>query len=120
MRNAIYRNEDPTLESAELGALYRFHAPHTGGHWGLYKISDDCGVDSVEALEVPDGWEDAFEYEMADTRIWRRITSLAFEADLAHAILEIAFVPFTIWSARLLAQSLCCTVSPGPTERRMS
>jgi len=93
MSNAIYRDEDPALETAELGALYRFQAPHTGNPWGLYKISDDCGVDSVEALEVPGGWDDAYEYAMADTRIWRRITSLAFEADLAHAILEIAFVP---------------------------
>ena len=90
---AIYRAQDPTLESAELGAVYHIHAPHTGESWVLYKIADDCGVDSVDPLEVPDGWDDSYEYAMADTRIWRRITSIALDAHLAHANLEIAFVP---------------------------
>ena len=93
MSNTIYRNEDPTLESAELGAVYSVRAPHTGEPWVLYKVSDDCGVSSVDPLDVPDGWDDAYEYATADTRIWRRISTLALDADLAHAILEIAFVP---------------------------
>lgn len=93
MSSAIYRNGDPTLETAELGAVYRICAPHTGEPWVLYKISDDCGVDYIDPLDVPDGWDDSYEYAMADTRIWRRLTSLALDADLAHAKLEIAFVP---------------------------
>lgn len=90
---AIYRAEDPTLESTEFGAVYRVNAPRTGEPWVLYNTFDDCGVSFVEPLEVPEGWDDAYEFEMADTRIWRRITTLALDADLAHADLEIAFVP---------------------------
>ena len=89
----IYRAADPTLESTVFGAVYHVTAPRTGDPWVLYKSSDDCGVSFVESLEVPEGWDDAYEFAMADTRIWRRITSLALDADLAHANLEIAFVP---------------------------
>jgi hypothetical protein len=93
MSNTIYRAEDPTLETPELGAVYHIHAPHTGEPWVLHKVSDDCGVSFIEPLELPDEWDDYYEYALADTRIWRRITSLALDADLAHANLEIAFVP---------------------------
>lgn len=85
--------EDTTLESTELGAVYHVHTPHTGEPWVLNKISDDCGVSHVDPLDIPDGWDGASEYAMADKRIWRRITTLALDADLAHADLEIAFVP---------------------------
>ena len=91
--DTIYRAEDPTLEGVQLGAVYRIHAPHTGEPWVLHKVADNCGVDSVDSLDVPDGWDDSYEYDMADKRIWRRITTLALDADLAHAILEVAFVP---------------------------
>lgn len=93
MSSTIYRNADPTLETAEFGIIYRVHAPRTGEPWALYTTGDDCGVDSIDSLEVPDGWDDSYEYAMADKRIWRRITMLALDADLAHANLEIAFVP---------------------------
>ena len=89
----IYRTEDPALETLEFGAVYQIHAPHTGEPWALYKVSDDCSVDSVESLDVPDGWDDSYEYAMADTYIWPRLARLARDADLAHAILEVAFVP---------------------------
>ena len=90
---AIYRAEDPTLESTEFGAVYHVSAPRTGEPWVLYNTSDDCGVSFVESSEVTDGWDGAYEFAMADTRIWRRITTLALDADLALANLEIAFVP---------------------------
>ena len=90
---AIYRTADPTLESAEFGTVYHVKAPRAGDPWVLYNAYDDCGVSFVEPLEVPECWDDAYEFAMADTRIWRRITSLALDADLAHADLEIAFVP---------------------------
>lgn len=90
---AIYRTEDPTLETIKFGAVYRIRAPRTGEPWTLYKTPDDCDVDSIEPLEVPDGWDDAYEYAMADTRIWPRLTRLAMDAYLAHAILEVALVP---------------------------
>lgn len=93
MSTAIYRAEDPALETAEFGVVYRVHVPRTGEPWALYKAADDCGVDSIEPLDVPDGWDDAYEYAMADTRIWPRITRLARDADLANADLVIAFVP---------------------------
>ena len=93
MSTYIYRTEDPTLETVEFGALYHICAPNTGDPWTLYKVSDDCGVSSIEPLEVPDGWDDAYEYPMADTYIWPRIARVAKDADLAHAILEIALVP---------------------------
>lgn len=93
MRLAIYRIEDPDLNTAEFGAVYRIRAPRTGDPWNLYKVSDDCGVDSIEPLDVPDGWDDTYEYPMADTSIWPRLTRLAMDAYLAHAVLEIAIVP---------------------------
>ena len=93
MNTAIYRNEDQTLETVEFGAVYQIHAPRTGEPWGLYKVSDDCGVNSIEPLEVPDGWDDAYEYPMGYARVWSRLARLAMDADLAHAILEVAFTP---------------------------
>lgn len=93
MSTTIHRTEDPTLETIELGAVYRIHTPRTGEPWNLYKVADDCDVISIEPLEVPDRWDDAYEYEMVDTRIWRRLTRLATDALLAHAILEVAVVP---------------------------
>lgn len=93
MSATIYRTEDPILETIEFGAVYRIRAPRTGEPWNLYKVSDDSGVDSIEPLEVPDGWDDSYEYAMADTYIWPRLTSLAMDAYLAHAILEVAAVP---------------------------
>lgn len=93
MSTTIYRTEDPTLETVEFGAVYRIRAPHTGEPWTLYKVADGGGVDSIEPLEVPDGWDDAYEYAMVDARVWSRLARLAHDADLAHAILEVAFVP---------------------------
>lgn len=93
MSVTIYRTEDPTLKTVEYGAVYRIRAPRTGEPWTLYKTTDDCGVSSTEPLEVPDGWDDSYEYPMVDTRVWPRITRLAMDAYLAHAILEVAFVP---------------------------
>lgn len=92
MSTAIYRTEDPALETAEFGVVYQVRAPRTGEPWTLYKTGDDCGVDSIEPLDVPDDWDDAYEYAMADTYIWPRIARLAKDADLAHATLEIALV----------------------------
>ena len=89
----IYRTEDPALETLEFSAVYRIRAPRTGEPWALYKVSDDCSVDSVEPLDVPDGWDDSYEYEVGDTRIWSRVTRLAMDADLANADLEVALVP---------------------------
>ena len=93
MSTAIYRTEDPTLETIEFGAVYRIHTPSTGDPWNLYKTADGCGVDSIEPLDVPDGWDDSYEYAMADEDIWSRLTHLAMDAYLAHAILEVAIVP---------------------------
>lgn len=93
MSNVIYRTGDPTLDTVELGAVYRIQAPRTGNPLTLYKTSDTCGVSSIEPLDVPDGWDDAYEYAMPYPRVWRRLTSLAMDAYLAHAILEVAFVP---------------------------
>lgn len=93
MSTTIYRAEDPTLEAVEFGAVYRIHAPRTGEPWTLYKVADDCGVSSIDPLDVPDGWDDSHEYARADTRIWPRITRLARDADLAGADLVIALVP---------------------------
>lgn len=93
MSNTIYRTEDPTLETVELGAVYRVHTPRTGEPWNLYKVSDDCDVSSVEPLEVPDRWDDAYEYPMRYRGIWSRIARLARDAFLADANLEVAFVP---------------------------
>lgn len=93
MGTTIYRTEDPALQTIEFGAVYRIRAPRTGEPWTLYKISDDCGVDSIEPLNVPDGWDDAYEYAMGDPSIWSCLTRLAMDAYLAHAILEVAFIP---------------------------
>lgn len=93
MRLAIHRIEDPDLKTIELGAIYHTHAPSSGEPWVLYKIGDSCGVDSIEPLDVPDGWDDAYEYAVVGEPIWPRIAHLARDADLAHANLEIAIVP---------------------------
>lgn len=93
MNTNIHRSEDPTLETAELGVIYRVHAPRTGDPWTLYKTGDDCNVDSIEPLEVPDGWDDAYEYPKGDAGIWSHLTRLAMNAYLAHAVLEVAIVP---------------------------
>lgn len=93
MSTAVYRTEDPTLETVEPGAVYRIRAPRTGEPWTLYKIGDDCGVSSVDPLDVPDGWDDSYEYPMGYGRVWSRLARLAMDAYLAHATLEVAFVP---------------------------
>lgn len=93
MSTTIHRTDDPALETAEFGAIYRVHAPRTGAPWTLYTTGDDCNVSSIEPLEVPDGWDDAYEYAMADTYIWPHIARLARDAYLANAVLEVAFVP---------------------------
>lgn len=93
MSTTIYRTEDPALETIRFGAVYRISAPRTGTPWTLYKVSDDCGVDFIEPLDVPTGWDDSYEYAMADEHIWPRLTRLAMDAFLAKAILEVALVP---------------------------
>lgn len=93
MSNTIYRTEDPALETVEFGVVYQVRVPRTGEPWALHEVADDCGVDFIEPLDVPDGWDDSYEYAMADTYIWPRLARLARDADLAHAILEIALVP---------------------------
>ena len=92
MSTTIYRTEDPTLETVEFGAVYRIRAPRTGEPWTLYKVYDACGVSSIEPLDIPDGWDDAYEYPMGYGRIWSRLARLAMDAYLAHAILEVTFV----------------------------
>lgn len=93
MSATIYRTEDPAFETVEYGAVYHVHAPGTGEPRALYKIADSCGVDSIEPLDVPDGWDDAYEYAMGDHRIWNRVVRLARDAFLANADLEVALVP---------------------------
>lgn len=93
MSTTIYRDDDPSLETVEYGAVYRIRAPRTGEPWKLYSVSATCGVSSIEPLVVPDGWDDAYEYEMRDHRIWNRLTRLAMDAYFAYAILEVAVVP---------------------------
>lgn len=93
MSTTIHRTDDPALETIEFNAIYRVHAPRTGDPWTLYATGDDCGVNSVEPLDVPDGWDDSYEYAMADTYIWPHIARLARDAHLADAVLEVAFVP---------------------------
>ena len=93
MRLAIHRIEDPDLKTIELGVVYSIHAPGTGEPWVLYKIADNCGATSIEPLGIPEGWDDAYEYTVADEPIWDRIARLAHDADLAKANLEIAIVP---------------------------
>lgn len=92
MSTTIYRSEDPALETVEFGAVYHIRAPRTGEPWNLYKVSDDCGVDSVEPLDIPDGWDDAYEYPMGYARVWSRLARLAMDAYLAHATLGVTFV----------------------------
>ena len=93
MNTTIYRTEDPTLETVEFGAIYRVRAPRTGEPWTLYRVSsDDCGPDSVDPLDVPEEWDDSYEYPMGYARIWSRIARLAMDAYLAHATLEVTFV----------------------------
>lgn len=89
----VGRTVDPTLKTIEFGAVYRIRAPRTGEPWSLYKVSDDCGVSSIGPLDVPDGWDDSYECAVDDTRIWSRLARLAMDAYLAHAVLEVAFVP---------------------------
>lgn len=89
---SIYRSKDPILTSVEYGAVYRICAPRTGDPWVLYKTADACGVVSIEPLDIPDGWDDSYEYPIGYVNIWRSITRLAMEAYLAHATLEVAFV----------------------------
>lgn len=93
MDTTIHRNEDPTLKTVEFGAVYRIRAPRTGEPRTLYKVADDCGVSSIEPLDVPDGWDDSYEYPMGYKDIWSRLARLAMDAYLAHAILEVAIVP---------------------------
>lgn len=90
---AIYRTKDPTLETAVFGAVYHIHFPDTGEPWILYKIADECGVSSIEPLEVPGGWDDTYEFSRADENIWDRIARLAGDAFLANANLEVSIVP---------------------------
>lgn len=92
MSTTIYRTEDPTLETVEFGAVYRIRAPRTGEPWHLYRTDDTCEVGSIETLNVPDGWDDAYEYATADTHTWFRLARLTMDAFLAHAILEVTFV----------------------------
>lgn len=93
MSTTIHRTEDATLETVKFGVIYRVHAPRTGAPWTLYTTGDDCGIDSVEPLEVPDGWDDVYEYTVADDTVWPRLARLAMDAYLVHAILEVAIVP---------------------------
>lgn len=93
MSDTIYRTEDPALETIEFGAVYSIHAPSTGEPWVLHKIADKCNVSSLEPLDMPARWDDVYEYVMVDETIWPRIARLAGDADLAHADLEVAFVP---------------------------
>lgn len=92
MNTTIHRTEDPALETVELGVIYRVHAPRTGDPWTLYPTGDDCNVDSIEPLEVPDGWDDSYEYPMGYKGIWSRLARLAMGAYLTNAILEVTFV----------------------------
>ena len=92
MSTTIYRSDDPSLETVEFGAVYRIHTPRTGESWSLHMVSSDCGVDSVGPLEIPDLWDDTYEYPMGYARVWSRLARLAMDAYLAHSILEVAFV----------------------------
>ena len=93
MRAAIYRTEDPTLETIELGAVYSIRASSTGGPRALYRIPVDCGVDSIKPPDVPTGWDGAYEYVMGDARIRPHIARLARDTYIANADLEVAIVP---------------------------
>ena len=93
MNTTIYRTEYPALETVELGAVYRIRAPRTGEPWALHKFPVNCGVDFIEPLDVPTGWDDSYEYTMGDERVRSRLARLAMDADLARAVLEVALVP---------------------------
>ena len=93
MNTAIYRTEDPTLETVEFGALYQICAPNTVDPWILRKLSDDCGVSSIEPLEVPDGWDGSHEYSGGYPHIWSRLDCLAMDAFRTITLVEVAFVP---------------------------
>lgn len=93
MSTTIYRTEDRSLDTVEHGAVYRIRAPRIGEPWNLYRTGDYCAVSSIDPLDVPDGWDDAYEYPMGYKGIWSRLARLAMDAYLAHAILEVAFVP---------------------------
>lgn len=93
MGTTIHRTEDPTLETAELGAVHRIRAPRTGKPWTPRKVSDDCGVSSTGPLNVPDGRDDSHEYAMGDHRIQNRLARPAMDAHLARTILEVALAP---------------------------
>ena len=93
MSTTIHRTDDAALETIEFGTIYQVHAPRTGEPWALYETGDDCNVDSIEPLDVPDGWDDVYEYSMADTDVWSRLARLAMDAYLANAILEVTVVP---------------------------
>ena len=93
MSTPIHRSEDPALKTVEFGVIYRIHAPRTGAPWTLYRTGDDCNVDFIEPLEVPDGWDGAYEYPIGYKGVWSRLARLAMDAYLAHAILEVALVP---------------------------
>lgn len=75
------------------GVSYHVRVPSTGEPWFVVKISNDCGFDSIEPLEVPVGWDDSYEYVRGDAHIWPRLTRLAHDADLANADLEFTLVP---------------------------
>lgn len=85
--------ECTSIEDIEFGAAYHVRVPSTGEHWAVVKIANDCGVDSIEPLEVPVGWDDSREYSIGDNHIWPDITRIAADAELAHADLVIALVP---------------------------
>lgn len=93
MNLAAYSIENPTLDDFKFGSSYHVRVPSTGEPWAIVKTANDCGVDSIESLEVPDRWNDSYKYEVGDTRIWPHITRLAMDADLANADLEVALVP---------------------------
>ena len=110
MNTTIHRTDDPTLETVKFGTIYRVHAPRTGDPWTLYKV-DDCDVNSIGPLDVPDGWDDAYEYTMGDEHIWPRIARLAMDAYLAHTILEVAIVPVDDEETCADSRALLCRFS---------
>lgn len=93
MNIAAYSTENPTLEDFRFGSSYHVRVPSTGERWAIVKTANDCGVVSVEPSEVPNGWDDSYEYAVGDARIWPRITRLARDAFLVNADLEVALVP---------------------------
>lgn len=109
MSTAIYRTEDPALETIEFGAVYQIHTPYTGEPWALYRVADDSGVTTIETWNVPDGWDYSYEYAMPDTHTWARIECVAMSAHLADATLELTFAhvndPLDIYSYAMLYRS---------------